>query len=158
MKNHLKTQHDKNEWSVVDMHTVFNFSFSFSPFLYTKSLPCHLIPPQVFILSSEMLRQLLCCFKFPVHLVSSQKHSVQLTSMKWAAYIKISNKTMVVNCSSSSTRTLEVVCIFTIFVPKKHTCISIGSEVCHMPPCDLLYGSHNLQKISTSSVCINKWY
>lgn len=96
------------------------FLLAFPLFLYTKSLPSHLIPPWFFILSSEMLRQLLCCFKFPVHLVSSQKHSVQLTSMMWAVYIKISNKTMVVDCSSSSTRTLEVVCIFTIFVPKKY--------------------------------------
>lgn len=52
-----------NEWSVVGMYTVFNFSFYISP------LP----PPQDFMLSSEVLRQLLCCFKFPLHLVSSQK-------------------------------------------------------------------------------------
>lgn len=62
-ETHLKTQHDMNEWSVVGMYTIFNFSFNIFPFP----------PPWAFMLSSEVLRQLLCCFKFPLHLVSSQK-------------------------------------------------------------------------------------
>lgn len=62
-ENHLKTQHDMNKWSTVGMYNIFNFSFNISPFPLA----------QIFMLSSEALNQLLCCFKFSLHLVSSQK-------------------------------------------------------------------------------------